>query len=63
MTYRHTYTSVWDEGDVHIGFLWGNLKERDHLEDLVVYRRISKRIFKNWDGGMSWINLALDRDK
>jgi len=23
-------------GEVHPGFLWGNLRERDHLEDLGV---------------------------
>ena len=28
---------VWGrEGGVHIGFWWGNLSERDHLEDLDV---------------------------
>ena len=25
---------VWERADVHAGFWWGNLKERDHLEDL-----------------------------
>jgi hypothetical protein len=35
-------------GDVHTGFWWGNLNERDHLEDLGVDgRRILKLIFKN----------------
>ena len=28
------------EGEVHIGFLWGYLRERDHLEDLNVDGRI-----------------------
>jgi len=26
--------------EVHTGFWWGNLKERDHLEDLGIDRRI-----------------------
>jgi hypothetical protein len=30
----------WGRGDVHTGFWWGNLKERDHLEDLAVDGRI-----------------------
>jgi hypothetical protein len=34
-------------GELHAGFWWGNLKERDHLEDLGIDRRIIlKWIFK-----------------
>jgi hypothetical protein len=25
---------VWEEGKVHMEFQWGDLKERDHFEDL-----------------------------
>jgi hypothetical protein len=31
---------VWETGEVHTGFLWGDLREREHLEDLGVDGRI-----------------------
>jgi len=37
--------------EVFTGFWWGNLRERDHLEDLGVDGRIILRwIFRKWDG-------------
>jgi hypothetical protein len=37
-------------GEVHTGFWWGNLKERDHLEDPGIDGRIIFRwIFRKWD--------------
>jgi hypothetical protein len=40
---------VWGKGEE---FWWGNLRERDHLEDLGVDGRIILRwIFKKWDMG------------
>ena len=38
---------VWGRAEVHTGFLWLNLRERDHLADLGADARIIfKRIFK-----------------
>jgi hypothetical protein len=37
---------------------------RDHLQDLGVDGRIIlKWIFKKWDRGMDWIDMAQDRDR
>jgi len=40
-------------GEVHTGFWWGNLKERDHLEDLDVNgKMLLRRIFRKCDVGV-----------
>ena len=46
-------------GEVYTGFWWRNLRERDHLGDPGVDRRIIlERIFRKWQGGsMDWIEL------
>ena len=46
---------------MHTGAWWGNLREGDHLEDPDV--DILKWIFKKWDGGVGWIDLAQNRDR
>jgi hypothetical protein len=55
---------VWGKREVHTGFLWGDLREGDHLGNPGVDGRIIlKWILKKWDGTMDWIELAQDRDR
>jgi hypothetical protein len=47
---------------VHTGLQWGNLRARDHLEGPDADGRIIlKWIFRKWERGMSWIDLAKNR--
>jgi len=40
------------EGNVYTGFWWGNLRERDHLDESGIDGRIILRwIFRKWDVG------------
>jgi len=51
-------------GQLYTGLWRGNLRERDHLEDSGVDGRIIlRRIFRKWDGGMDWSDLAHERDR
>jgi hypothetical protein len=50
-------------GKVYIGFWWGNVREREHLEDPGVDGRIILRwIFRKWDVGLwtvsSWLRIG-----
>ena len=48
--------------DVHTGFWWGNLMERNHLEELGIDSRITlKWIFKEWVGEAWTVLLWLRR--
>jgi hypothetical protein len=43
---------VWGRGELHAGFWWRNLREKDYLEDPGVNRRLILRwIFRKLDGG------------
>jgi hypothetical protein len=54
---------IWETGEVHTGFWCRNLREREHLVDLGMDGSvILKWIYKKWDGGMAWSDLAQDRD-
>ena len=49
---------------MYTGFWWGNLRERDNLEDSGIDERIILRwIFRKMDVGvMEWVDLVRDRD-
>jgi len=46
----------WKTGGVHTGFGWWELRERDHLEDLLIDGRIILKLILKWDG-RSWTGL------
>jgi len=50
---------------VYSGFWWGSLKEKDHLGDRGIDKRIILRwIFRKWDVGVltgsSWLRIGKD---
>jgi hypothetical protein len=55
---------LWRREEVQTGCWWGNLTERDNLDNLGLGRKIIlKFVFKKWDGGIDWIGPAQDRDR
>jgi len=51
------HVALWETGEMHTEFWWGDLREGDYLEDPDVEGRIlSEGIFKKWDGG-AWTGL------
>jgi hypothetical protein len=55
---------VRERGELHKGFWWKNLREKDLLEDLGVDTRIILQlIFKKCYGRVDSIDVARDRDK
>jgi len=55
---------VWKTAELHTGFWWGNLREREHSEDLGTDGEDNVKIVLQevgW-GDMDWIDLACDRD-
>jgi len=54
---------MWGRKEVYIGFWWGNVRERDHLEDSgLVGKIILKCFFRKWDVGLwnvsSWLRIG-----
>ena len=55
---------MWERREVHTGCWWGNLRDRDHLEDPGVdVRIILKWIFRKGMRDMDWIYLAQNRGR
>ena len=57
------HVALWETEEVLIGFRWGDLMEKDNLEDTGLDGRIIlKWIFRNWDGEAR-TRLCLDEDR
>ena len=55
--------NIWRRGEVFIGFWWGNLRERENLEDPGIDGWIILRwVFRKWDGwawtGLIWLRIG-----
>ena len=56
------HLSFWGVKGNTKAFSWGNMKKRDHLEDLDVdLRKIIKKDFR-WIGRVDWIYVTQDTD-
>jgi len=52
---------IWETGEVHIGFWWGNLRERGYLVELGINGKIILIwFFKKWDWE-AWTDLVWPR--
>jgi hypothetical protein len=52
-----------EEGLVYTAFWWGNLRERNHMEDPDIHERVILRwFFRKWDGG-DGTDLVQERDR
>ena len=51
---------VWETGELHTEFWWGNLRENPTSLS-VDGTIILKWIFRKWNGSLDWIDLAQDR--
>jgi hypothetical protein len=57
------HVALWGREQVYIEFWWGDLRERDHLEDQgAEWKMILKCIFIKW-GGEAWTGLIWLRIK
>ena len=54
--------ALWGTWEVHTEFWWGDLMDRDHLEDIGIDWK-KKSILKKWDRGVDQIGLAQDRGR
>ena len=52
--------ALWGRGEVYTGFWFGNLRERDHSEDIAIDGKIILKWILNWVGRDG---LAEERDK
>jgi hypothetical protein len=62
--FYYRVTNSFSTEGLHKGFWWGDMKERDNLEDLDVNGNIILKFSSRsgW-GGMDWIDLAQNRDR